>query len=129
MQLVGAEKLSDPSSPHAQAAEWLIHEDALALGPDAENLEQRYLLALFYIDTTQARKWLSCNRPADGDGDDCLFMELVRAFPEFVYQQVSWFRWLSGRHECLWAGVSCDEFNLVRQMNLGKCTPVKNTTR
>ena len=120
LTVVGAEKLSDETSPQAKAAEWLINEDPMALDPDADSLIQRYLLALFYFDTTQVKEWLSCNKPKANETSECGFQKLIRAFPELEYEEVPWFRWLSGEHECMWAGIFCDEFNQTRALELSE---------
>ena len=120
VSIIGKERMADETTPQARAAEWLINEDPRELPPEAENLIQRYLLALFYIDTTQISPWLSCNKPGDGDSDECEYMRLIRAFPELEYEEVPWYRWLSGTHECEWAGVFCDEFNQTRALELSE---------
>jgi hypothetical protein len=79
---------------------------------------QRYLLVLFYMQTTQDGDWLSCGR-ADGEDSFCLWQNLVFIWPR-VYEGIPWTRWLSDDPECNWAGVLCDEFNTTQALDLRK---------
>jgi hypothetical protein len=119
MLVVGAQKLDDTSSPYYKALDWIVNKDPMKLDPNAPNLKQRYLSALFYYQTTEFGPWLSCNPAEKGQNEDCNWAKLVSVFPN-AYQQVPWIRWLSSHHECLWAGVFCDEFNQTRAFELCK---------
>ena len=116
--VVGSDKLNDPSTPHYQAMEWIIQEDKQQLAVDAPNLVQRFLMVLFYMQTTQDSEWRSCGRK-DGDDSFCLWQQLVEIWPH-KHTGIPWTRWLSGDSECGWAGVSCDEFDTVRAIELCK---------
>jgi hypothetical protein len=106
----------DPKKPTPQkrAMDWIIDEDPMQLPPDAANLIQRYLLAVVYLSTIELGPWLSCNPPEEGETDDCMYMKLVQVFPNMVYEEIEWGRWLSGHHECNWAGIFCDEADQIR---------------
>jgi hypothetical protein len=110
--VVGSDKLNDPSTPHYQAMEWILHEDKLQLTADDPNLVQRYLLVIFYMQTTQGGDWVSCGR-ADDEDSFCLWHNLN---PIYIPKT----RWLSDDSECNWAGVLCDEFNTTRAIDLCK---------
>ena len=117
-KVVGNENLSDKSSSHYSALEWIIEEDPMQLTPDDDHLIQRYLLAHFYFDTHQEGNWLSCERQNQSDRDEtCVFKRLKSVFP-LEYNDVIMFRWLSLMHECEWAGIFCDDFEQVRAIDL-----------
>jgi len=116
-RVVGKTRFAMKDSPHARALEWICDDDPLQLLPISENLIQRYLLVLFYFSTTENRPWRSCNPSVGTETEACNFTKLVRTFPE-VYELIPWYRWLSSRHECEWAGVLCDEFNQTRALEL-----------
>jgi hypothetical protein len=116
--VVGSDKLNDPSTPHYQAMEWILHEDKLQLTADDPNLVQRYLLVIFYMQTTQDGDWISCGR-ADDEDSFCLWQTLIAIWPH-QYVGIPWIRWLSDDSECNWAGVLCDEFNTTRAIDLCK---------
>jgi len=116
--VIGEKFLIDPNSPQSLALDWIINEDIAELSPEADNFVQRYILALFYISTTQIQPWLSCNKPMEGEDNTCQFKKLLQVFPREVYEDVSWFRWLTSEHECDWAGVFCDANNQTRAIEL-----------
>lgn len=116
--VVGETALADPKSPLARAANWIINEDPMQLPPEADNLIQRYLLAEFYLATAEDKPWLACNPPALDEDDSCIFPRLAQVYPEIEYENITWGRWLSGAHECSWAGILCDEFNQTRAIEL-----------
>jgi hypothetical protein len=117
--IVGESNLLNPTSAQARAADWLINKDPMALDADADSLVQRYLLVLFYLSTTENRPWLSCNPPTGDSDDDCDFSRLVSGDPlGLFYANITWGRWLSGKNECEWAGIQCDEFNQTRSIDL-----------
>jgi hypothetical protein len=123
--VVQLEAISIVDSPQSLAMDWIINKDPAMLQPGATNLIQRYLLALFYISTTQLTPWLSCNPPVGNETSACLFQKLVETFPNETYEGVTWTRWLSAEHECTWAGIFCDEFNQTRAIELCKCPSVR----
>jgi hypothetical protein len=119
---VGSDKLYNTSSPYYEAMEWILFEDSRALGPTDTNLLQRYILATFYFDTHQQSEWLSCNRPIEENSEDdtCEHMLLsgITAEGPTEFTKVPSNRWLGAAEECTWAGVSCDEFNQMRHIDL-----------
>ena len=123
--VVQLEAISIVDSPQSLAMDWIINKDPAMLQPGATNLIQRYLLALFYISTTQLTPWLSCNPPVGNETSVCLFQKLVDTIPNETYEGVTWTRWLSAEHECSWAGIFCDEFNQTRGIELCKCHSVR----
>lgn len=64
---VGSQKLNDPTTPEAQAMEWIIYDDPMQLEANAQNLIQRFLLAAVYYDTHQLNNWRSCNINPEDD--------------------------------------------------------------
>ena len=118
MSVVGEAGMADPEGSHARAANWLINEDPMQLVPEADNLIQRYLLAYFYLATAEDQPWMSCNPPVEDENNTCIFSRLGQVFPEMTYENITWGRWLSGGHECSWAGILCDEFNQTRAIEL-----------
>ena len=99
-----------------RAANWIILEDPLALGPFDPTLLQRYLLAVLYFSTTDnlSHEWRSCNAPMNTDTGNCSFQLLFRQEDDTVtFQDVPSSRWLSGQSECIWAGVTCDQGHVV----------------
>jgi hypothetical protein len=115
--IVGFEKLNDPESPHYHALNWIVNDDPMQLSPNDANLVQRFLLATFYFSTHEEGDWLSCNAPVGEEDQFCFFKQLVDVFP-LAYRDIPWVRWLSVPHECLWAGVFCDENDEVRSIDL-----------
>lgn len=116
--IVGSEVLMDPSSPYSRAKDWIIFEDPLQLVALDSNLVQRYVLAVVYFKLHEEGDWVSCNAPSEEEPDDfCLYQKLVNIFP-FEYRSIPWYRWLSGNHECNWAGLECDEFEQLRGIEL-----------
>lgn len=118
MALVGEESLLTPLSPQGKAANWIMNEDPMMLEPEAPNLIQRYLLAVFYFASTELGPWLSCNPPADGENSTCIYKELTQVEPGLVYGEKEWIRWLSDEHECEWAGLFCDENDYIAAIEL-----------
>ena len=115
---VGSEKLNDPSTSEFLAKEWLMRDDVMNLGPMDENLIQRFLLAAFYFETHILGDWRSCNRPPEENPEDtCSFQKIIGIFP-LEFEGVPAVRWLSSEHECKWAGISCDELNQTRSIDL-----------
>jgi hypothetical protein len=109
-QSVG-DKVFIPGSSHDTAAKWMIFDDPMQLGPDAPNLIQRYLMALFYYQTSENGNapWRSCNPPTGDEDHTCtfnLFTRLVNDTITYV-SQPNVNRWLSDTPECQWEGVLC----------------------
>jgi hypothetical protein len=120
--IVGIRIMNDDSHL-ARAANWIMTQDSLITGPYDPFLLQRFILATFYMATTNngRKEWRSCNPPSDNDGPDCNFE--VFAFESedgtFTYDIEPSFRWLSGVSECTWAGVVCFE-GIVQGIELGR---------
>ena len=88
---------SHPSYPlRNKALQWIVYGDPLQLAPNATHLIQRYVLAVFQYETTQNEEWASCQHLSIGT---CNHRE---GKDERVENH-----WLSGSHECRWAGISC----------------------
>ena len=116
-RLVGIEELDDPESPYAKALEWITHDDPFEVVPDSPNFIQRYICVYFYFATTIEGPWRSCNPPGEGDPDFCAFSKLANVDPP-AYREFSWTRWLTGRHECAWAGLACDDALQIRAVEI-----------
>jgi len=101
VELSGSEVFDDSSTPHSNAATWLMTADSLEVCAHDKNMIQRYVLALFYY-TTSGHSWALCSqRPSD------------TSCPEGVA------RFLSGASECEWHGITCDNEGSVSNINLG----------
>lgn len=117
-----------PGTPLYNAAEWIIDYDQQGLSNNAPNLMQRYLMALFYYLTTQNRQlqWRSCNPVTHDKEEDwelvhnCTYEKLIRTDNNdaFGQEDISAMSWLSPAHECEWAGVVCDDMQVVRSIEL-----------
>ena len=118
--LLGSSKLTNTSTPHYKALQWILHKDPLQLPKSATNLIQRYILVLFYFLTTKNGPWRTCN-PATLENEThiCDFQTLRWVFPELAFDTVQKQRWLSPAHECDWAGIVCEQ-NVVIDIKLGK---------
>jgi hypothetical protein len=136
---VGNDLVYQPGTPHQMAADWIIYTDPMQLSPQSDHIVQRYLLTLFYYQMSQNGKspWRSCNPPTGSQNDTCVFLDRVDTveilkngtefdnitfYPETINPESGngYYRWLSGAHECLWAGNLCDTNNLLRSIEL--CT-------
>ena len=72
-------------------------------------LKQRFVLALFYFETTQAGRssWSRCNPPIGTEDDVC--------------NSAGDKRWLTGTDECLWHGITCHaDTGLVKWIELSE---------
>jgi hypothetical protein len=99
--------LESPASPYAQALDWIMHKDPMALVPAEDaNFFQRYITAYLYYATTVKGPWRSCN-PAVGDETE--FCHL--SFPDERYDdnRIPAIRWLSAVHECNFMGITCND--------------------
>ena len=98
-----------------QALNWIMYQDPMQLDVDAENLIQRYILALFYFQTSQERPWIDC----DPSGPDLCYPQ------GYVFEAThASDAWLSDSHECFWANVKCEgvgNWN-VTAIQLCKCS-------
>ena len=118
-RIVGSEDLKQTDSPFEKARIWITHNDTMQINSDSPSFVQRYILAYLYFATTMGGEWLSCNPPIDGAPVFCTYSKLIGINPD-RYVKISWTRWLSDRPECSWAGITCDERDQVRAIELSK---------
>jgi hypothetical protein len=118
--LFGSSTFTNASNPHYKALQWILYKDPLQLPRTATNLIQRFILVLFYFQTTQNGPWRTCN-PAtlNNETHTCDFMTLRWVYPELAFDTVKSNRWLSLVHECEWAGVQCLD-DVVVDIKLGE---------
>jgi hypothetical protein len=119
-----SDKLYDPSTPHYRALQWILHEDPQALEPKDPTLTQRYIMALFYFQTSEKSSWHFCGPPNLDIGEDADICFVVHGeYGSSTYGKVSSSRWLSEVGECQWAGIWCNNLEQVITMDLSKYTP------
>ncbi|CAB9524048.1 leucine Rich Repeat [Seminavis robusta] len=95
-----------PSLTRTRALHWIVFDDPMQLDPDADNLLQRFIMALMHFQTSQEHDWVLCG-PQRKQTDDTCWMTIAG-----VESLTS--RWLSHSHECQWAGSFCDgEKNII----------------
>jgi Leucine-rich repeat (LRR) protein len=99
----------EPDTPHNLAAQWIVSPQGLPA--DVTRLLQRYILALFYYQTSEngTSPWRSCNPPSEFEDDTCTFLEFAKlANDDIIYApRPGSVRWLSSQDECNWEGVLC----------------------
>jgi Leucine-rich repeat (LRR) protein len=118
-QVVGRDRLDDPSSPYSKALDWMTFDDPLELTPEDPNFMQRYTAAYLYFATTVDGPWMSCNPPKNPRTDTalCSYKYLSQLLPpDFIDKPSS--AWLSSAPECQWAGVVCNEQDVIRSIDL-----------
>lgn len=116
-QLVG-EIVFERSTTYYKAAFWIIHDDPLEVSLQDPTLIQRYTAVLFYMFTVEnAGTWRTCN--PSNETSTCTYQSISDSPSRIFGAQIEAARWLSGFHECEWLGVTCDEVNLIRELNLG----------
>jgi len=115
-----SEEVLDPSSAYYHAAKWALFNDELSQNVTKPKFLQRYILALFYLQTSQGltKPWLSCGPPQGIDEDEtCTYLEFGRlpdqAETATHFPLPGQFRWLSNVDECQWVGVTCGAGNEV----------------
>jgi len=108
----------DPSTPQAQALDWITNEDAIepVLCPDVSfcGMVQRYILAAFYY-ATEGGDWSQCSAPADLDDPASVAAanaQCNRVVTPFGVANervgdTSTDAWLGPVNECQWGGVAC----------------------
>jgi len=104
-----------------RAARWIISDDLMKLNSYAGNLIQRYLLALFYLSTTNdgKRPWRSCNKPKPDENNTCIHDRFNRLADDTItYEPDKAVRWLSEKHECDWVGIICDDNKKLRALHI-----------
>lgn len=124
----------DMNHPYTKAYNWILYNDPAQLYPNASNFMQRYTLAYLYyatitnVDTTTSttynRHWLYCSPPADIDPtvavntSECQVTDFYMEREPVIDTNQN--HWLSNNDtECEWAGIICDDFGNVREINIG----------
>ena len=107
-RIIPSTVLYNTSTPQYRALEWILFTDPMKLGQSDPNLVQRYVLALFYFQTTaRYGSWnSSCIPPDSTESIYCTGSE-------------SRIRWLSDSSECEWDGVLCNDANQTTSLELG----------
>ncbi|CAB9520623.1 leucine Rich Repeat [Seminavis robusta] len=81
----------------------------MQLNDDSPNLVQRFLLVLFYYQTTRNKPWKECNPAASPHGSATAnFCYRPDYVPGEATSLVWGDQWLSTSHECKWAGIICE---------------------
>ncbi|CAB9516348.1 LRR receptor-like serine threonine-protein kinase [Seminavis robusta] len=92
-----------------KAFDWIVNKDPIQLEFDAPNLVQRFLLVLFYFQTTRHQPWKECNPPAtpqrSASGNFCYTLDPSTGD---TTSSIWGDQWLSASHECQWAGMICE---------------------
>jgi hypothetical protein len=96
-----------------------VNDDPLKVAYNDTNLVQRFLLVVFYLETHKSGDWTSCNAPNETHSEEtCFFQQLIDVYPH-RFRSVPAYRWMSGAHECEWAGIECEDEDLfVREIDL-----------
>lgn len=130
--IVGDSSLA-PQNVYEAATRWIYEVDPQNLNEESPTFLQRYVLALFYYATSNVgmEPWRSCNPPAPGESEDCVFsnftgVSAVNQEFQIFYNDEPAKRWLSGVDECDWPGVFCFENQVVglRLRGLGLSGPL-----
>ena len=101
--------LEDLATPQGLATEWFLNNDARKPCPDNNPcFLQRWVLAVMYF-STGGDDWFKCS--ANLVAQDACGAELP-----FVGEQ----RFLSGFHECEWAGINCNDMDCVTEVEFGE---------
>lgn len=124
-ELIGTEELEEANSPYGKALQWITLRDTLELVPEDPNFIQRYILAYFYFATSEKKPWAYCSPPVEEveeeeeQDDSCVYLDF--GFSQSTLgSPVPAIRWLTDHNECAWAGVKCDKFQQVKDIELGK---------
>ena len=96
------------ATAQGKATSWLLAQDPRKTCPDTPKILQRWVLAIVYF-STGGDNWFQCSSNPNAN-DDCGQEE------PFDGQQ----RFLSGFHECDWAGITCDDSDCVTEIEFGK---------
>ncbi|CAB9512107.1 leucine Rich Repeat [Seminavis robusta] len=100
----------EPTQPKFKALDWIVFDDPLQLNPHASNLLQRFILSLTYFQTSRESDWLDCGPSTTANDETCWIR--MRGFESVAS------RWLTGVHECQWAGIYCDGEKDIAQLQL-----------
>ncbi|CAB9496615.1 Leucine Rich Repeat [Seminavis robusta] len=91
-----------------RAFDWIVNQDPMQLEYDSPNLVQRFLLVLFYYQTTRHQPWKVCNPAAIPQGSASSgFCYKAHHVSGEITTDIWGDQWLSASHECKWAGVIC----------------------
>ncbi|CAB9505996.1 leucine Rich Repeat [Seminavis robusta] len=116
--------------PYSKALDWFLHEDPIQLVPDSDNLVQRFILVLFYFQTTEKYGlWKTCNPKSrllqelneTIKTDICYVRQVYQMTIVSPYEvlEILSYQWLSGQHECDWAGIRCNRTSkIVTELHL-----------
>ena len=108
-------EMTDPAALD-KAFKWIVNEDTMRLVPEEiEHLRHRFILATLYFSTAGADDWDFACKPS-AVTDECDYSPVV----ETSDTEAQTFRWLSGEHECRWAGIACDSSNRTQEVQLSK---------
>jgi hypothetical protein len=122
IKISSVEKLNDPNSAQFKAAQWIQFEDPQQLGADADNLLQRYALAVMYFSLQENGPWFFCgaNDSSHKDPDLCTGQIAVwigdpqNPNDNTIYEELEdEAKWLSAKSECVWLGVYCNKDNVT----------------
>ncbi|CAB9501077.1 Leucine rich repeat N-terminal domain [Seminavis robusta] len=102
----------DHIQPRFEALNWIVFEDSLQLDSDATNLLQRFIVVLTYFQTSRESDWLDCG-PSTAANDEACWIQIQRS-------ESSGSRWLTGVHECQWAGIYCNGEKKITHLQLGQ---------
>ncbi|CAB9505224.1 receptor-like protein kinase precursor [Seminavis robusta] len=93
-----------------KAFDWIVNQDPMHLDYNAPNLVQRFLLVLFYYQTTRHKPWRECNPPAGPQmSANSGFCYEPFFFTGEATSTIWGDQWLSASHECQWAGITCQK--------------------
>ncbi|CAB9507481.1 receptor-like protein kinase [Seminavis robusta] len=98
------------TQPKFKALDWIMFEDPLQLEPDSNNLLQRFIVVLTYFQTSREGDWLACGPSSTPNDETCWFQ--IQGSDSLAS------RWLTGVHECQWAGIYCDGEKRITQLRL-----------
>jgi hypothetical protein len=116
------EDLDTPGSPQNLAQTWIIELDPLSLCPQAENLIQRYVMAVFYY-STRGGRWSQCSAPTEFDNQEAID-SANEACDILAAGGSGSDAWLT-HSECDWGGVACTSTDQlqVNRIDIGKKQP------
>ncbi|CAB9496616.1 receptor-like protein kinase precursor [Seminavis robusta] len=97
-----------------RAFDWIVNQDPMQLEYDSPNLVQRFVLVLFYYQTTRHQPWKECNPPeATQESAMSGFCYESHQSSGKLVTTIWGDQWLSASHECHWAGISCETVQSV----------------
>ncbi|CAB9500187.1 LRR receptor-like serine threonine-protein kinase [Seminavis robusta] len=103
-----------------RAFDWIVNHDPMQLGFDAPNLVQRFVLVLFYYQTTRHTPWRECNPTVTGQESASVnFCYEPDRFSGEITSTIWGNQWLSDSHECQWAGVTCETVESKEKIVVG----------